>query len=93
MVDRARPRQLALRTLKWIAVVLAIVLTWSLGDYYVRELFSALLLSAVLFVTVAVLLTLFMLLEELLDWCAVRCCVSANRVPAEVLARLRSLHS
>ncbi len=93
MSDTVRLHRLALRELKWIAVVLTIVLAWWLGDYYVRELLSALLLFAVLFVTVAILLALFILLEELLDWCAVRCSVSANRVPAEVLARLRTHHS
>lgn len=92
MIESLRSHRLAMRSPMWICVVLAGVLAWCLGGFYVRELLAALLLFTVLFVTMAVLLTLFILLEELVDWCAVRCCVNANRVPAVILARLRILH-
>lgn len=76
----------------WICVVLAAVLAWCLGGFYVRELLAALILFTVLFVAVGVLLTLFVLFEEALDWVAARCRVGANRVPAMILARLRMHH-
>lgn len=92
MIESLRAHRLAMRSPMWICVVLAAVLTWCLGGFYARELLAALILFAVLFVTVGVLLTLFFLLEEALDWCAARCCVSANRLPAMILARLRVHH-
>ena len=92
MIEGLRSHRLAMRTFKWIWAVLAAVLAWCLGGFYVRQLLAALILFTVLFVTVSVLLTLFILLEETMDWCAARCCASANRVPAMILARLRVHH-
>lgn len=92
MIESLHSNRLAVRAPLWMCVVLATVLSWCLGGFYVRELLAALILFTVLFVTVAVLLTLFILLEEALDWCAARCRVSATRLPAMILARLRTLH-
>jgi len=85
MVESLRLHRLAWPTLKWICVVLAGVVAWCLGGFYVRELVGALILFTLLFVTVAVLLTLFVLLEEGLDWCAARCHIRASRVADQSL--------
>jgi hypothetical protein len=92
MIETLRSHRLAMRTAVWICLVLATVLAWCLGGFYVRELVAALILFTVVFAAVAVLLALFVLLEEALDRCATRCRVSANRVPAMILARLRAHH-
>jgi hypothetical protein len=67
MIGSSHQRQLGISTFIWILLFLAVAAGLSFDSYFVRELVSALLLFTLAFAVVAAFVTLFILMEEILE--------------------------